>query len=143
MLHRIHHVAHVVPDIDAAMAGLAAPWGLTLEVREVLTDQAVEAAMLRAGDVRVELISPTTDDSGVARFLERRGPGFHHVAYSVPDLAAALAELAAGGAELIDKAPRDGLGGHLVAFVHPRSGGGVLTELIEEPHPPDARSPRL
>jgi methylmalonyl-CoA/ethylmalonyl-CoA epimerase len=133
----------VVHDIDAAMADIGPPWGLTLEVRDVLTDQGVEAAMLRAGDVRVELIRPTSDDSGVARFLERRGPGFHHVAYSVPDLAAALAELAAAGAELIDETPRDGLGGHLVAFVHPRSGGGVLTELVEEPHPPDAGPPRL
>lgn len=131
-LTRIHHVAHVVADIDAAIADLAPRWGLELEVREVLATQAVEAAMLRSGLVRVELITPTTDDSGVARFLESRGPGFHHVAYSVPDVATALSALAASGAELIDAAPRAGLGGHMVAFVHPRSGGGVLTELVEE-----------
>jgi methylmalonyl-CoA epimerase len=131
-LGTIHHVAHVVADIDAAIAELAPVWGLELEIREVLETQAVEAAMLRSGDVRVELIRPVDDESGVARFLASRGPGFHHVAYSVPDVAAALAALADGGAELIDAVPRPGLGGHLVGFVHPRSCGGVLTELVQE-----------
>jgi methylmalonyl-CoA/ethylmalonyl-CoA epimerase len=128
---RLHHVAHVVHDLDESIAELAAVWGLELEIRELLPAQAVEAAMLRRGDVRLELITPTDPESGVARFLESRGPGFHHIAYSVADVATVLAELRAAGAELIDEAPRRGLGGHLVAFVHPRSGGGVLTELVQ------------
>jgi methylmalonyl-CoA epimerase len=132
-LGTIHHVAHVVADIDAAIAELAPAWGLELEIRETLAAQAVEAAMLRSGDVRVELIRPVDDESGVARFLATRGPGFHHVAYSVPDVAAALTALGDAGAELIDVTPRPGLGGHMVGFVHPRSCGGVLTELVEEP----------
>ncbi len=129
---RLHHVAHVVDDLDAAIDELAPLWGLELEIRETLDAQRVEAAMLRRGDVRVELIAPTDPESGVARFLESRGPGFHHVAYSVADVAETLSELSERGAELIDERPRPGLGGHLVAFVHPRSGGGVLTELVED-----------
>lgn len=132
ILGSIHHVAHVVADIDAAAAALAPLWSLELEVREVLEAQAVEAAMFHNGHVRVEFIAPTTEDSGVARFLAGKGPGFHHVAYSVSDIGATLERLAAAGAELIDTSPRPGLGGHMVAFVHPRSGGGVLTELVEE-----------
>lgn len=128
---RLHHVAHVVNDLDAGIEELAPRWGLELEIREPLPAQAVEAAMLRRGDVRVELIAPTDPESGVARFLESRGPGFHHVAYEVRDVTETLTELRAAGAELIDERPRRGLGGHLVAFVHPRSGGGVLTELVQ------------
>lgn len=128
---RLHHVAQIVPDLDAAIEQLAPLWGLELEIREFLPPQGVEAAMLRRGDVRVELITPTDPGSGVARFLESRGPGFHHVAYAVEDIAKALTELRGRGAELIDETPRPGLGGHLVAFVHPRSGGGVLTELTQ------------
>lgn len=134
----IHHVAHVVTDLDAAIAELAPLWGLEVEIRETLSAQGVEAVMLRRGDVRVELITPVDPESGVARFLESRGPGFHHVAYSVEDVGRALQELRAAGAELLDEQPRPGLGGHLVAFVHPRSGGGVLTELIHAAADPAA-----
>ena len=130
-LGRIHHVAHVVRSIDAALPGFEARFGMTIELRETMREQAVEAVLLRAGDSHVELIEPLDPDGPIARFLESRGEGFHHVAYEVDDLRAALDELAAGGAELIDRAPRVGLGGHLIAFVHPRSGGGVLTELIQ------------
>jgi methylmalonyl-CoA/ethylmalonyl-CoA epimerase len=129
---RLHHVAHVVRDLDVAIEELAPLWGLELEIREHLPPQGVEAAMLRRDDVRVELIAPTDPESGVARFLDSRGPGFHHVAYSVEDIGRALAELRDKDAELIDDQPRPGLGGHLVAFVHPRSGGGVLTELVQD-----------
>lgn len=135
-LEGIHHVAYVVARIDAALPLFCERFGMGLELREELPEQAVEAAMLRAGTGRVELIEPRDADGPIARFLASRGEGLHHVAYRVADLAGALSELAAGGAELIDAAPRIGLGGHRVAFVHPRSGAGALTELVEEPAGP-------
>jgi methylmalonyl-CoA/ethylmalonyl-CoA epimerase len=131
MLGRIHHVAYVVADIDAALDRLGATFGLRPVVREVMADQGVEAALCGPAGAAVELIRPLDDDGPVARFLEARGEGLHHVAFEVDDLEAALADLRARGAELIDERPRTGLGGHLVAFVHPRSANGVLTELIE------------
>jgi methylmalonyl-CoA/ethylmalonyl-CoA epimerase len=131
MLRRIHHVAYVVPDIDAALDRLGATFGLRPVVREVMADQGVEAALCGPAGAAVELIRPLDDDGPVARFLEARGEGLHHVAFEVEDLEAALADLRARGAELIDERPRAGLGGHLVAFVHPRSANGVLTELVE------------
>jgi methylmalonyl-CoA/ethylmalonyl-CoA epimerase len=131
MLGRIHHVAYVVADIDAALDRLGATFGLRPVVREVMADQGVEAALCGPAGAAVELIRPLDDDGPVARFLEARGEGLHHVAFEVEDLEAALADLRARGAELIDERPRTGLGGHLVAFVHPRSANGVLTELIE------------
>jgi methylmalonyl-CoA/ethylmalonyl-CoA epimerase len=131
MLGRIHHVAYVVADIDAALDRLGATFGLRPLVREVMADQGVEAALCGPAGAAVELIRPLDDDGPVARFLEARGEGLHHVAFEVDDLEAALADLRARGAELIDDRPRVGLGGHLVAFVHPRSANGVLTELVE------------
>lgn len=129
---RIHHVGYVVADLDEAVARYAERFGMTLAVREVLAEQGVEAAALDAGDhTQVELIQPIDPEGSVARFLERRGPGLHHVAYEVPDIDRALAELADGGTRLIDTAARRGLGGHRIAFVHPESTGGVLTELVE------------
>lgn len=128
---QLHHVAYVVHDLDAALPLFVARFGLAEEIREVMPDQGVEAIMLGAGGAGVELISPVDPDSGVARYLDKRGEGLHHVAFSVPDVAAALARLADEGAELIDTVPRRGLGGHLVAFVHPRSGAGALTELVQ------------
>ena len=128
---RIHHVGYVVADLDAAIATYRDRFGMTVAVREVLDDQGVEAAALDAGHGSfVELIQPIDPNGSVARFLDRRGPGLHHVAYEVADLAGTLAELAAGGARLIDETPRRGLGGHLIAFIHPESTGGVLTELV-------------
>ena len=100
-------------------------------VREVMPEQGVEAVMLGNGPSYIELIAPVADDTGVARFLAKRGPGMHHVAFAVPHLESTLRELADSGVELIDSAPRRGLGGHMVAFLHPRSTGGVLTELVE------------
>jgi methylmalonyl-CoA/ethylmalonyl-CoA epimerase len=128
----IHHVAYVVHDLDAALPLFTARFGLEIDLRELMPEQGVEAVMLRAGGAGVELIAPTDSDSGVARYLDKRGEGLHHVAFAVPDITGALAELAAEGAELIDTTPRRGLGGHLVAFVHPRSGLGALTELVED-----------
>lgn len=131
-LERINHVAHVVPDLDEAIETYGQRFGMTVTVREVLPEQGVEAAALDAGGgTAVELIQPIDPDGGVARFLAQRGPGLHHVAYEVSDLVAALAELTASGVRLIDTQPRRGLGGHLIAFVHPQSTGGVLTELVQ------------
>ncbi len=132
LLERIHHVGIAVPDLGAAIAEYQERFGASLSVREVLADQGVEAAALNIGASQVELIAPIDPGGGVARFLERRGPGLHHIAYAVSDIDTTLADLAAGGADLIDTVARRGLGGHRVAFVHPRSCGGVLTELVEE-----------
>ncbi len=131
MLGRIHHVAYVVADIDAALERLGAGFGLRPEIREVMEDQGVEAALCGPPGGAVELIRPLDPEGAVARFLESRGEGLHHVAFEVDDLAAALDDLRGRGAELIDARPRRGLGGHLVAFVHPRSASGVLTELVQ------------
>lgn len=131
MLGRIHHVAYVVADIDAALERLGATFGLRPSLREVMADQGVEAALCGPAGAAVELIRPLDADGAIARFLDARGEGLHHVAFEVDDLDAALAGLRARGAELIDERPRHGLGGHRVAFVHPRSANGVLTELVE------------
>jgi len=128
---QIHHVAYVVSDIDAALPLYTGVFGMPLEVREVLADQGVEAAALGVGRGWIELIQPLDPESSVGRFLERRGEGMHHVAFEVPDVEAALHELRMSGVDLIDQAPRRGLGGHLIAFLHPRSSGGVLTELVQ------------
>ena len=132
---QINHVAYVVADLDAAIPLYTERFGMPLQVREVLPDQGVEAAALGVGSGHLELIQPLDPENSIGRFLERRGEGMHHVAFEVPDVAAALAELAAAGIEAIDKEPRRGLGGHLIAFLHPRSSGGVLTELVQSgPH---------
>lgn len=130
-LDRIHHVAYAVEDIDAALPVYTDRYGMSIEVRERLDDQGVEAVSLGVGTSHVELIQPIDPESGVAKFLERRGPGLHHVAFEVDDLAGALTELRESGAELIDDQPRRGLGGHMIAFIHPRASGGILTELVQ------------
>jgi methylmalonyl-CoA/ethylmalonyl-CoA epimerase len=99
--------------------------------RETLEDQGVEAALLDVGDSHVELLAPLGDDTPVGRFLSRRGPGLHHVAYRVDDVDATLDELRAAGMRLIDEAPRTGIRGSRVAFVHPSAAGGVLTEIVQ------------
>ncbi len=130
----IHHVGYVVADLDAAIAQLDHLLSAPVTVREIMDSQGVEAAMCATRGGLIELITPLDPDGAIARFMEKRGEGFHHVAFAVPDAAATLADLAARGAELIDTAPRVGLGGHLVAFVHPRSALGVLTEVVQDDH---------
>ncbi len=127
----LHHVAYVVADLDDALPLFVARFGLTQEIRELLPEQGVEAIMLGTGGAGVELITPLDPEGAIARFLDTRGEGLHHVAFGVSDIAATLAELALQGVELIDTSPRRGLGGHRVAFIHPRSGAGALTELVE------------
>ncbi len=127
----IHHLGVAVEDLDEAVDTYERLFGAELEHRrKVVPDQGVEAAAVLVGDGRVELLAALGEDTPVGRFLARRGPGMHHVAYEVADLPAALADLAARGAELIDSAPRPGLFGLEVAFVHPDSVHGVLAEVV-------------
>ncbi len=135
----IHHVGYVVADLDAGLAALARSFPVEVAVREVMEAQGVEALMaVGGGGGAVELIRPLDPEGAIARFLASRGEGFHHVAFAVPDVDAALADLVARGAEVIDAAARRGLGGHMVGFVHPRSTLGVLTELVQADHAPGA-----
>jgi methylmalonyl-CoA/ethylmalonyl-CoA epimerase len=127
----LHHVAVVVADLDEALARYRT-LGFSGGERFVLGEQAVEVATLRSGTGWIELIRPTDPDGPIARYLAKRGGGVHHVAYAVPDLIATLNELAAAGIRLIDAAPRTGAHDWRIAFVHPESCGGVLTELVQE-----------
>jgi methylmalonyl-CoA epimerase len=126
----IHHVGLAVEDLDEAISAYRRLFGAELEERETQDEQGVEAASLRVGPAHVELLSALGPDTPVGRFLTRRGPGMHHVAYEVDDLTGELARLEGEGAELIDSAPRPGLFGMQVAFVHPGSVHGVLSELV-------------
>jgi methylmalonyl-CoA epimerase len=131
MLAAIDHTGIAVADIDEAFAFYRDVLGLPLVHRETLADQGVEAALLDVGDGHVELIAPLGADTSVARFLQQRGPGLHHVAYRVGDIDAVLASLSAAGARLIDQQPRTGIRGSRVAFLHPSASGGALTEIVE------------
>jgi len=126
----IHHLGVAVSDLDEAIATYESLFGARLEQREELVDQGVEAAAMLVGESRFELVTPTGVDTPVGRFLARRGPGMHHVALEAEDLRATLDELEASGVELIDRVPRRGLFGLEVAFVHPDSVHGVLTEVV-------------
>jgi methylmalonyl-CoA/ethylmalonyl-CoA epimerase len=126
----IHHLGVAVDDLDEAVSTYERLLGATVEHRETVEDQGVEAASLRVGASRVELLASLGDETPVGKFLAKRGPGMHHVAYEVADLRSSLAELAREGAELIDPQPRRGLFGLEVAFVHPDSLDGVLAELV-------------
>jgi methylmalonyl-CoA epimerase len=126
----IHHVGVAVEDLDAAVATYERLFGGRLEHRERVEDQGVEAASMRLGESRVELLAALDDDTPVGRFLAKRGPGMHHIAYAVDDVAAALDQLRGEGAELIDTTPRRGMFGLEVAFLHPESVHGVLSEVV-------------
>jgi methylmalonyl-CoA/ethylmalonyl-CoA epimerase len=126
----IHHLGVAVADLDEAVATYERLFGAELEQRETVPDQGVEAASLRIGAGRVELLASLGDETPVGKFLAKRGPGMHHVAYEVDDVGEALDELAAVGAELIDERPKRGLFGLEVAFVHPDAVHGVLAEIV-------------
>ncbi len=126
----IHHVGVAVSDLDEAVATWGRLFGAEVEVRETVANDGVETALLRIGDGRVELLASLDADTPVGKFLERRGPGMHHLAFEVDDVTAELERLAADGAELIDEVPRPGLEGREVAFIHPHATGGVLAELV-------------
>ena len=129
---RIHHLGVAVEDLDAALTTYERLFGAEVEHRETVADQGVEAASLRVGESRVELLASLGEDTPVGKFLAKRGPGMHHVAYEVDDVRAALAELAAEGVELVDAEPRRGLFGLQVAFLHPDAVHGVLAELVTD-----------
>ena len=131
MLSTIDHVGVAVEDIDAALALYRDTLGMPLVHRETVAEQGVDAALLDVGDGHVELLQPLGPETAVAKFLERRGPGLHHVAYRVGDVEQTLSELAAAGLRLIDERPRTGIRGSRVAFVHPASTGGVLIEIVQ------------
>ena len=126
----IHHVGVAVQDLDEAVGTYERLFGGRLEHRARVDEQGVEAASVRVGESRVELLAALREDTPVGRFLAKRGPGLHHVAYEVADIRAALAGLAESGAELIDAEPRRGMFGLEVAFVHPESVHGVLSEVV-------------
>ena len=128
----LHHIGVAVEDLDAAALLWTELFGASVEHRDVVPDQGVEAVSLRTGSGRVELLAPLGVDTPVGRFLAKRGPGMHHVAFEVADVAAELERLRREGVQLIDEAPRRGLFGLQVAFVHPESTGGVLAELVAD-----------
>jgi methylmalonyl-CoA epimerase len=128
---RIDHIGVAVADLGAAIALHEQTYGMPLVHRETVTEQGVEAVLLDVGDSHVELLRPLSDDTPVGRFLAKRGPGLHHVAYGVDDVEATLAELRARGVRLIDESPRSGIRGSRVAFLHPAASGGVLTEIVQ------------
>jgi methylmalonyl-CoA/ethylmalonyl-CoA epimerase len=131
MFTRIDHIGVAVEDLDAAIALYEGTAQMTLVHREVVTEQGVEAVLLDVGENHVELLAPTGPDTPVGKFLAKRGPGLHHVAYQVADIEATLQQLSAAGVVLIDQTPRIGIRQSRVAFVNPRSTGGVLTEIVE------------
>jgi len=128
----VHHVGIAVDDLDGAIATYVALFGATLEARETVADQGVEAASLQVGGSRIELLRPLGPETPVGKFLAKRGPGLHHVAFAVADVAGELERLRVDGVQLIDETPRVGLFGHEVAFVHPEATGGVLAEFVSD-----------
>ena len=128
---RIDHIGVAVNDLDAAIELYQSKFDMREQRRETVEAQDVEAVLLEIGEGHVELIRPLSQDSGVAKWLAKNGPGMHHVAYQTDDIDSALQAVRDAGLQLIDKEPRVGIGGARVAFIHPKSTGGVLTELVE------------
>ena len=134
MLHKINHIGIAVQSIAATLPFYRDSLGMTCLGEEEVAEQQVKVAMLAIGESKIELLEPTSADSAVAKFLEKNGQGIHHIAYEVGDIEAAIAALQADGARMIDAAPRAGAHGSRIAFVHPRSSHGVLTELCQAGH---------
>lgn len=131
MFGLIDHIGVATGDLDAALALYEGTFEMPVAHRETVAEQGVEAVLLDVGPCHVELLRPLGPDTPVGKFLERKGPGLHHVAYRVDDIETSLAQLAEAGIELIDERPRTGIRGSRVAFVHPRATDGVLTEIVE------------
>jgi len=134
MTHKINHIGIAVQSIDATIPFYRDQLGMELLGCEEVAEQKVKVAMLGVGESKIELLEPTSPDSPVAKFLEKSGPGIHHVAYEVADIEAAIAKMIAEGARMIDEKPRNGAHGTRIAFVHPKSSFGVLTELCQGGH---------
>ena len=132
LLTEIDHVAIAVEDLEAAIAWYEAAFGATVEHREVVESDGVEEALLNVAESYVQLLTPTRDDSPVAKYLEKKGEGMHHIGYRVDDCAAALESLRAQGNRLLDEVPRPGSRGTTVAFVHPKGAFGTLIERVQE-----------
>ena len=132
LLTEIDHVAIAVPDLEAAIAYYRDTFGATVDHRELVASDGVEEALLKVADSYIQLLMPTVDTSPVAKFLEKKGPGLHHVGYRVADCAAALQSVKDHGGQVIDQAPRPGSRGTTVAFVHPKGAFGTLIELVQE-----------
>jgi len=131
MFSRIDHIGVAVTDLDGALDLYGSSFEMEMAHRETVESQGVEAVLLDVGDGHVELLRPLGPETPVGRFMEKNGPGLHHVAYAVRDIDATLESVRAAGLRLIDSEPREGIRGSRVAFLHPRSTGGVLTEIVE------------
>lgn len=129
---RIDQIAIAVEDLDEAIAFYERAFGLTVSSRERIESDGVDEAMLTVGGVSIQLLAPTREDSPIARYLARSGPGLHHLGFGVSSVSAALDHLRSEDVRLIDESPRPGGGGHMIAFVHPKGTGGVLVELVED-----------
>jgi methylmalonyl-CoA/ethylmalonyl-CoA epimerase len=131
MFARIDHIGVAVEDLDAALALYDRTYAMTLVHRETVESQGVEAVLLDVGENHVELLAPLSPDTPVGKFLAKRGPGMHHVAYQTTDIEATLRQLRSDGVRLIDEEPRIGIRSSRVAFLHPSASGGVLTEIVQ------------
>ena len=134
MLTKINHIGIAVKSLDDSLPFYRDNLGMAFAGIEEVAEQKVRVAMLQIGESKIELLEPTSEDSPVAKFIEKNGPGIHHLAYEVADIEAAIAGLTAQGARMIDEKPRDGAHGTRIAFVHPKSSNGVLTELCQSGH---------
>jgi methylmalonyl-CoA/ethylmalonyl-CoA epimerase len=141
-LRKIDHIGIAVPDLEAAVAAFERLFGRGPDSVEEVPEQKVRTAFFRAGETNLELLVPTAGDSPIANFLAKRGAGIHHLCFEVADLEAALADYAGRGVRLIDAAPRTGAHGKRIAFLHPKSTGGILVELCEAPQPVTPPGPR-
>lgn len=133
-MHKINHIGIAVQSIDATLPFYRDQLGMAYLGSEEVPEQKVRVAMLSIGESKIELLEPTSADSPVAKFLEKSGQGIHHIAYEVADIEAAIAKMISEGARMIDEKPRFGAHGTLIAFVHPKSSQGVLTELCQQGH---------
>lgn len=134
MLTRIDHIGIAVHSVEEALPFYGGNLGMAFQGIEEVAEQKVRVAMLQIGESKIELLQPTAPDSAVARFLEKNGPGIHHIAYRVADLQAEIVRLEQEGVRMIDRVPRNGAHGALIAFIHPKSSNGVLTELCQVGH---------
>lgn len=128
---KVDHIGIATPEIEQALSVWRDALGLSVDSTDEVAEQGVRVAMLAIGETHIELLEPLSDDSPVGKFLQKRGPGIHHIAFRVPNIREALKDLKAKGARLIDEIPRVGANGCLVAFIHPSATNGVLLELVE------------
>lgn len=134
MLQKINHIGIAVQSLDATLPFYREALGMVFKGEEEVAEQMVKVAMLQVGESKIELLEPTDPASPIAKFLEKNGPGIHHIAYEVEDIAAAITHMLAQGTRMIDTLPRNGAHGTRIAFVHPKSSNGVLTELCQSGH---------